>query len=108
MIAIFQDNRPSINLQTLLIRIGIGSIFFIWNVFKYVNYIQKSTYDNDLQTEAQNSLKSINMLDNIASYIWNNFFEMTLTTLPLIRGIVISPNVSFANWRISYEIRHFE
>jgi hypothetical protein len=102
-IAIFQDSRPSINLITLFIRIGIGigTIFFIWNVLKYLNYIQEPTYDNNLQSQIHNSSKSINIFDNVASYIWNNFFGMIVSTLPLILALYANQN-----WLSSRDIKY--
>ncbi|CAF1253262.1 unnamed protein product [Adineta steineri] len=93
-LALYQEKKPSVNTQALLTGIGIGSLFFIWNIFKYLEDAQKLPTTN----KSSNQMTTFNRL---VSYTSKNYFTVILTVLSPIAAYFLT-----RIWLSNSDLRH--
>ncbi|CAF1542912.1 unnamed protein product [Adineta ricciae] len=92
-LAFYQEKKPSVNTQILLTSIGIGSLCFIWHIFKYLEDTHKLT--------ASQNLNQMTTVNRLVSYTSKHYFTMILTVLSPIAVYFLT-----RKWIFDSDIRH--
>jgi hypothetical protein len=92
-LALYQEKKPSVNTQALLTGIGIGSIFFLWNIFKYLEETQKLTTN---KTSYQ-----MTTFNRMASYTSNHYLMVILAFVSPIAAYFLT-----RTWLSDSDLRH--
>lgn len=92
-LALYQEKKPSVNTQALLTGIGIGSIFFLWNIFKYLGETQKLTTNK--------SSYQMTTFSRMSSYTSNHYLMVILTVVSPIAAYFLT-----RTWLSNSDLRH--
>lgn len=92
-LALYQEKKPSVNTQALLTGIGIGGLFFIWHIFKYLEDTNRLT--------ANQSLHQMTTVNRIVSYTSKHYLATILTVLSPIAAYFLT-----RKWLFDSDLRH--